>query len=322
MNALKLGGWVRSGNSKLRHYCGAVIVRRGRSWIANSPSGKTFGIYRTRSAAIEALEKSDPDFWIHGKFCCGGAHERFGYLGEKRQDPVFTYWISADEELPGYTRRTFEKRLFGKAICARCNCIMAEIHLLPLTVYEHVKGDDRIYLACNCGYPVWRLDFASFLTFLSAHRKAQLAFERKSALAEAGGQHNSTELSQILALQNNRCIWCDVEFSSSIRHSRDHLLPVAYGGSDWAYNIVMACISCNSRRRDIPFRTYCKLLSSRQYRRTAAHMKRRLKTFDYDNMPDDMHENLWRALAFDDPDNSQYRQILKDMSNKRKKAGA
>jgi 5-methylcytosine-specific restriction endonuclease McrA len=47
--------------------------------------------------------------------------------------------------------------------------------------------------------------------------------------------------------QYNRCLYCDEVFGVGLRPTADHILAIVDGGTNWAFNIVMACRSCNSR---------------------------------------------------------------------------
>lgn len=106
--------------------------------------------------------------------------------------------------------------------------------------------------------------------------------ERNRIRKAMAGSHTPDEIHGILALQRGCCIYCNAKFGKRIRPTRDHILAVGYGGSNWGLNIVMACRPCNSRRCDIPFRTYCRLLSSTQNRKIVLNLKRRLRALDKD----------------------------------------
>jgi hypothetical protein len=97
-----------------------------------------------------------------------------------------------------------------------------------------------------------------------------------------------------------------------VRSTKDHLLSVKYGGSNWALNIVLACKSCNSRRGDIPFRTYCKLLSEVQNRRILAHLKRRILAIDFANLGKGAFISFYVGIELHDPKHSRFRMILRD----------
>lgn len=60
-----------------------------------------------------------------------------------------------------------------------------------------------------------------------------------------------------------RCLWCgrsaSVEgvYKGTIRLSLDHLDPWSAGGGNEPTNLVTACLSCNSRRRDETYEETC-----------------------------------------------------------------
>ncbi|MFP5226882.1 MAG: HNH endonuclease, partial [Acidobacteriota bacterium] len=94
---------------------------------------------------------------------------------------------------------------------------------------------------------------------------ARYAKLRRETLRKGGARHSVDEVAEIVQLQENRCFYCNLLFDGTRgQATKDHLLPVTSGGTDWALNIVIACRRCNARRGNIPFRTYCTLLSPRQ----------------------------------------------------------
>ena len=56
--------------------------------------------------------------------------------------------------------------------------------------------------------------------------------------------------SEILAKHNFTCAYCHKPFTSEMPATQDHVIPVSKGGHHTADNIVPACRSCNSRKRD------------------------------------------------------------------------
>jgi 5-methylcytosine-specific restriction endonuclease McrA len=138
------------------------------------------------------------------------------------------------------------------------------------------------------------------------------ALFRKQRLKDAGGRHSSTERRRIVELQEGRCIYCNEVFTKKGPPTRDHLLSIANGGAHWAINIVMACGSCNSRRRDIPFRTYCRLLSATQNRRILSHLRRRLLALDIDKLSSEAFASFHDGLSLHDPRHPRYLMIQRD----------
>ncbi len=143
--------------------------------------------------------------------------------------------------------------------------------------------------------------------------------ERQSLRRSMQGTHTTEEIQNILGLQRERCIYCNRKFTKRIRPTRDHILAVAYGGTNWGLNIVLACRSCNSRRSHIPFRTYCRLLSRAQNRRIVAHLKRRLLALE-DSCSNDALRSFRYGLDLHEPTHSRYLMIQRDFPHARRNA--
>jgi hypothetical protein len=131
--------------------------------------------------------------------------------------------------------------------------------------------------------------------------RAEISWRRRQRIAAAGGTHSPSEILEILALQKNRCVYCDAKFTDERSPTKDHLLAIADGGSDWALNILMASRQCNSRRSDIPFRTYCKLLNQKQNQRIVKFLTKRLLSTDFLSLPSEALISFDTGLAHHDP---------------------
>lgn len=129
----------------------------------------------------------------------------------------------------------------------------------------------RTFFACECCYPVWRMSWEQFSPASDVMEENAKRYRRKVMLAEAGGRHRKQDITDIHTKQKGRCIYCNRLFGADLLPTRDHLLSLTSGGGDWPRNIVMACRSCNSSRCDLPFRTYCRMLSPAQNERIIAH---------------------------------------------------
>ena len=80
-------------------------------------------------------------------------------------------------------------------------------------------------------------------------RRRQKNQKRRAVHAGASGSH---ELSQWLArvdLYGWRCFYCRCALSTK-NLTMDHRIPLSRGGSHWPANLVPACKSCNSAKRD------------------------------------------------------------------------
>lgn len=71
------------------------------------------------------------------------------------------------------------------------------------------------------------------------------ADERRALrMATNGGHHTAAEWRELLAQFDSRCVACGRRRNIT----RDHVIPVALGGSDDISNIQPLCRSCNSRK--------------------------------------------------------------------------
>lgn len=292
MDDPEIRGWFKVGAQTYRHHCGALVAKRGRLWNATSAGGATFGGYSTAIQAISSLEERDPCFWSYGDgaLVCApsGLWCKLGFLDtdrRERREGVFVCHLDGENSLAEYVRPVIRKHLFGRAHCAKCLSPMTRLETRALREFDKSGSAQNLYFVCKCGHPVWILYLRLYSDFTRAIGPAATKWRRREKVRVAGGRHSPKEMREILALQDNRCIYCNTEFTDEIRPTEDHLLAVADGGTNWAANIVMACWRCNCRRSDIPFRTYCKLLSQRQNRRILAHLVKRIVAMDDPNVP-------------------------------------
>jgi hypothetical protein len=68
---------------------------------------------------------------------------------------------------------------------------------------------------------------------------------RQARLAQAEGCHTRDQWLKLLELCGNVCVFC----GSVDRITRDHVIPLDWGGSDRIENIQPLCKSCNSIKR-------------------------------------------------------------------------
>lgn len=59
------------------------------------------------------------------------------------------------------------------------------------------------------------------------------------------------------ALGHTRCVYCctQLNYARGFKNSAsiEHIIPSAKGGSNRVSNILICCVSCNLKRRDMPF---------------------------------------------------------------------
>lgn len=69
---------------------------------------------------------------------------------------------------------------------------------------------------------------------------------RNARLKGADGSHTREEWFSLLELCGNRCVCC----GQAKKLTRDHIVPIIVGGSDFIENIQPLCRECNSSKRD------------------------------------------------------------------------
>jgi 5-methylcytosine-specific restriction endonuclease McrA len=98
---------------------------------------------------------------------------------------------------------------------------------------------------------------------LPTHPRAAVALakyeaERRERESKAVGCHSITEWNEVLQKYGNRCLRCKIRAQDTFRGklTRDHVVPLASGGTDFASNLQPLCQRCNSWKgnREIDFR--------------------------------------------------------------------
>lgn len=74
---------------------------------------------------------------------------------------------------------------------------------------------------------------------------------RKYRLSIGGGKHTDRDAEALFEIQTGACYFCAeplVSPEGKRRHTKDHLTPVARGGSDSPANLALVCTRCNSSK--------------------------------------------------------------------------
>lgn len=71
---------------------------------------------------------------------------------------------------------------------------------------------------------------------------------RRARLRAAQGSHTAADVQKQLELQQGRCFWCGCAMNG--KHTVDHVIAIARGGSNGPENIVLACAPCNYSKQD------------------------------------------------------------------------
>lgn len=72
---------------------------------------------------------------------------------------------------------------------------------------------------------------------------------RKARLRGAAGSHTLVEWNELKFNHDNRCLGCGL-FEPEIKLTRDHIMPVSKGGSNYIENIQPLCARCNSKKHN------------------------------------------------------------------------
>lgn len=326
-------GWSVKGPHSYSHYSGPSVFQRGKTWTARKVNGELSTGYPSAETAIRWLVAHDPEYWTYGAWCSGGLFTTdigvdTGFLDAEEhketnaRDHVAVLHLFKVREFPRKVEASFKRLFLNRAKCAKCGSQSKEIILRRLQ-YSDPRNEKRQYIACGCGYPVWRIPREVYDDASQSIRRSEYSRERgesrKELLNISGGKHRASEIEEILTSQNHRCIYCNKPFGDELKPTRDHLTPVCMGGTDWALNIVMCCRRCNTRRSMIPFRTYCKLLSPAQNHRIARSLVLRIAEMG-PKLPAEPLDSFCEGLSRHNPRDRQYRAILSSSATARRNA--
>ncbi|PYY10601.1 MAG: hypothetical protein DMG69_06200 [Acidobacteria bacterium] len=71
--------------------------------------------------------------------------------------------------------------------------------------------------------------------------------KRRHRLLSVGGEHTIEQWLSRVAYYGWRCAYCHCELTPKTL-TKDHVIALSKGGTDWASNLVPACESCNKRK--------------------------------------------------------------------------
>jgi 5-methylcytosine-specific restriction endonuclease McrA len=82
---------------------------------------------------------------------------------------------------------------------------------------------------------------------------------RRARLRNAGGSHTLEQVLGLYEKQEGRCACCSQSLSAA--YHRDHIVPIAAGGSNGISNIQLLCPPCNLAKRDKSWEEFLKTRS-------------------------------------------------------------
>lgn len=85
---------------------------------------------------------------------------------------------------------------------------------------------------------------------LTPNRDARRAIKYRylARKRNAQGSHSTADIKRQYEAQKGRCYYCQAKVGDN--YHVDHVIPLSRGGSNGPENIVVACVSCNTSKRD------------------------------------------------------------------------
>jgi hypothetical protein len=81
------------------------------------------------------------------------------------------------------------------------------------------------------------------------HKNAVKNERRRVRLAGVSGSYTEQDIREIYELQYGRCLYCGFELNGS--YTVDHFIPLSQQGCNSKDNLALACLKCNSSKRDL-----------------------------------------------------------------------
>lgn len=126
--------------------------------------------------------------------------------------------------------------------------VLAVQHLRWAEHKEEISARKREVLAANPRRAA--KEKQSVREWAHAHPELVAAYSRnrKARVRRASGKHSGADVLAQHERQRGRCFWCGEKVGS--KYHVDHVVPLSKGGSNGPSNIVIACPSCNLRKKD------------------------------------------------------------------------
>ena len=79
--------------------------------------------------------------------------------------------------------------------------------------------------------------------------------QRRARLARAKGNHTAKQWLDRVAYYEWRCRWCGIDLTPKTL-TKDHVIPLSKGGTNFPSNLVPACLACNSSKQAQHYREF------------------------------------------------------------------
>jgi 5-methylcytosine-specific restriction endonuclease McrA len=157
---------------------------------------------------------------------------------------------------------------------------------------------------CECGNLFWTTRGPSYAcpTCRRSFQKSRAREMRRWREFVAPGSHTETEWLAQINRQLNLCFWCSLPLrdeEGNWRGTRDHLTPLAKGGTDNIDNIVAACWPCNrakGNRTEGEYRLYLSRQKKTVFHISALPSSENLP-FSAKNLPPNLRRGFQELLA-------------------------
>jgi 5-methylcytosine-specific restriction endonuclease McrA len=158
---------------------------------------------------------------------------------------------------------------------------------------------------CECGNLFWTARSAGYACppCVKRFKKLRAKETRRIREFQVVGSHTETEWLFQVARQMERCYWCTDELrdvDGRWRGTRDHLTPLAKGGTDNIDNIVAACWPCNrakGNRTEGEYRAYLLRQASKKSEVSAVPSSMNLEFCTVEMLNPSIQEPFRRLLA-------------------------
>lgn len=156
-------------------------------------------------------------------------------IGDANRKPkVFKCDYCGKESITKLSAYNKKKRHF----CSRICYALFRKHLLPINEQPSYKGIRQL----GESRQVYHKRYALLHKVNMAHLKARRYAREKGA----AGSHSLAEWENLKLIYGNKCANCGGECSLT----KDHIIPLSSGGSDYIENIQPLCRNCNSKKNN------------------------------------------------------------------------